>query len=400
MPKNKKTPSKTTITPPKEEKSNLLKKISLFFIVAALAVILIIVLTYTSKAEIYITPAIKSNTISFQAIVSEDAIKNNELPAIKGKVWESDLKGSKKFQVQNTNIEKVGKSKGEIIIINNNTRSQTLVRTTRFLTPDNFLFRLDRTVVIPAKSKIKATVTADKEGIEGDVKPPLRLTIPGLRKNLQDKIYGEVAAPFYGGLIKIGQVTDQEVSSALSRFLEELSEQDQVNFLADYLSQEGSLPSENIDIINKTEIISQQVTPEIGSESDIFTIDLSVKSRGVLFDKSSLINISQNKFINSLPESERFVSIDRSSLNVSLDSIDLENKQAYLTVKITGYSIVNETFIDKNQLKGKSIQQVKDMFSENPQIKKVEVYLNPFWVKKVPQMEKNIFIFVNSPAKE
>ncbi len=400
MPKNKKTPSKATITPPKEEKNNLLKKISLFFIVTALAVILIIVLTYTSRAEIYITPAIKSNTISFRVIVSENTIKNNELPVIKGKIWESNLEGNKQFQVQNTNIEKVGKSKGEIIIINNNTRNQTLVRTTRFLTPDNFLFRLDRTVVIPAQSKIRATVTADKAGIEGDIKPPLRLTIPGLSKSLQDKIYGEVAAPFYGGLIKIGQVTDQEVSSALSKFIEELSEQDQVNFLADYLSQEGSLPSESIDIINNTEIISQQITPEIGSESDIFTIDLSVKSRGVIFDKSSLIKISQNKFINSLPESERFISIDRSSLNVSLDDIDIENKQAYLTVKITGYSIVNETFIDKNQLKGKSIQQIKDMFSDNPQIKKVEVYLNPFWVKKVPQMEKNIFIFINSPAIE
>ncbi len=385
----------------KENNNQILKKISLFFLSVSIIIVSIIAFIYTAKAEIYITPKIKQTTISFDVFISDEETDDQTIPTVKGEIWKSTKEKEKIFQVQNTDIEKTGRAKGEINIINNNTRSQTLVKTTRFLTPDNILFRLDKTVVIPSKGKIKATVTADKEGIKGDIKPPLKLTIPGLRKNLQDKIYGEVTKPFSGGLIKIGKLTEQDINQAVKKTTEEINEQAQIDFLANFFETKKMFPPENTDIVSMAKIIQQEITPEIGSETNEFKIKIKADIEGIIFDKEAILNIAQNKFINSLPKSERFISIDEGSLKISLDTPSNTNqtKHTKLKVQITGFSGINENFINKNYIKGKSKEKIEEEFRNNPQIADIEITLSPIWIRKIPSIEKNINIYINSPVK-
>ena len=85
-----------------------------------------------AKAEIIITPTIKTSQTNFEVIISQ---KSNEL---RGTLMSKEVTVSDKFPVSNTDEEKVGKASGEIKIINEHTTDQTLIATTRFLTPDNF----------------------------------------------------------------------------------------------------------------------------------------------------------------------------------------------------------------------------------------------------------------------
>ena len=77
---------------------------------------------------------------------------------------------------------------GEVIIINNYTKNQPLVATTRLLSPDGKLYRLKETVNVPAGGTVKAAVYADEPKEEMAIGPACRIKFtPKARKNLFTK---------------------------------------------------------------------------------------------------------------------------------------------------------------------------------------------------------------------
>lgn len=121
--------------------------------------------------------------------------------------------------VERDGEERVGYSKGAIEIVNESGSAQTLVATTRFLSEGGVLFRLDGRVVVPARGRAAATVTADQAGPEGDV-PAGRFTIPGLSPSAQLSIYGVADAPTSGGLVVVGAPFTESDAAALRGRLE------------------------------------------------------------------------------------------------------------------------------------------------------------------------------------
>ncbi len=109
--------------------------------------------------------------------------------------------------------ERPGYAKGEVEIVNESGNAQTLVATTRFLSADGVVFRLDARVVVPARGRVKAAFTADQAGPQGDV-PAGRFTIPGLPAATQQVVYGLTSAPTSGGLTYEGApFTEDDLAS-------------------------------------------------------------------------------------------------------------------------------------------------------------------------------------------
>ena len=71
------------------------------------------------------------------------------------------------------------KAGGTVTIINESGSVQPLVATTRLLSKDGVLFRIDTPVNVPAKGQVNVIAHADKPGLSGEI-GPTQFTIPGL----------------------------------------------------------------------------------------------------------------------------------------------------------------------------------------------------------------------------
>ncbi len=86
-------------------------------------------------------------------------------------------------------------AKGTVRIVNHYAKSQTLVKTTRLLTSDGKLYRIDKQVVIPSGGEASVGVYADQVGAAFAI-GPTKFTIPGLWIDLQKLIYAVSDQPF------------------------------------------------------------------------------------------------------------------------------------------------------------------------------------------------------------
>jgi hypothetical protein len=77
---------------------------------------------------------------------------------------------------------------GSVRIINNSSQPQALIRTTRLMTSDNKIYRLNQSIVVPAYEHVMVEVYADAPGSEYAISPT-QFIIPGLDASLQSMIY-------------------------------------------------------------------------------------------------------------------------------------------------------------------------------------------------------------------
>ncbi|MFA7662697.1 MAG: hypothetical protein WCX88_02155, partial [Patescibacteria group bacterium] len=156
----------------------LYKVIALSFV--ALTLVLSLVVLFISSAKTTITIVPKDIDVSaeenIEILLDQDS--PNELQ-ISGKLLETNVELTDIFNVSEGET-KDAPAVGWITIVNNYSKSQPLIATTRFLSTNNVLFRLKNTVTIPAGEKVTAEIYADQPGIAGEI-GPTKFTIPGLR---------------------------------------------------------------------------------------------------------------------------------------------------------------------------------------------------------------------------
>lgn len=164
---------------------------------AALALLSLVLLMINNghKAAITLTPAQADIGMDWDVSVANQAIAEaaTNPNIIAGQVLRASLQSPAPVATTPDS-----KSKGTVVIHNENGRPQTLVATTRFLNEANVLFRLSKEVTVPANGTVSAELVADKPGPTGDVAPG-KMTIPGLSSAMQKKVYGVTDKAFTGG---------------------------------------------------------------------------------------------------------------------------------------------------------------------------------------------------------
>lgn len=374
----------------------VLKKISFIFTGIVIILLLLIVYYFFGRVTITVTPNIKAVTTTFEISVKTevDATDGSMMP---GDIFTNSQSTSQLFSVAEMTEEIPGRAKGKISIINNNSSDQILVETTRFLTPENILFRLDDQVTIPRGSQIIASITADQAGIEGDIKPPLRLTIPGLSQPLQQRIYGQVEELFSGGIIKRGYLAETDLMKAHDTLKRQIEEEFQVNYLSEYFANiTTTTPSVVPDLFANLQIDSVTVDAEVGDLVNEFTYSLITTIEGVAIKKSDLEVIAQSKLKSSLGASEQFIGITPGSFSIKPKEIDTINQIALLEISIAGQSIYTEasSIVDKSKLIGKNEADLISFFSQISGVESIAVNFSPLWVQQVPRIKKNIKILI------
>lgn len=360
-------------------------KIISFFLLLVLAIIFLVLHFALARATIKVVSNRQDTSDNVLVEMQDQSAQNISPESILGKIItvEFEMTATSTASQSTTESAKAG---GYVTIYNNYSESQTLVATTRLLTPDQKLYRLRDRVVVPSASSVQVWAEADQAGDEFVI-GPTTFTIPGLWPDLQTLIYAETKT----GLTKQSQPT----YTATQEDLEALKTKFQSTAKAQALTMINDQLSDNLKISDKRLFMNYETIEStlVGSQTREITLTQKITARGLVFDEADLVNATQNKYLKTLDSDQKLVEFDSQNLTYDIVEINPENSQAILSINVLAtIASAGQAFdIDKDQLVGKTAQQVRE-YLESLNISDAEIKLSPFWVKKVPKIKDHIII--------
>jgi len=353
----------------------------------AVAVILVGVILYfsASKALIEISPKPQDIATDFILDVSADG---DNLNSVNGVLYETEVESEMQSETTGSKSAE-GSSIGKVVLINNRSEDQTLIKTTRLQTQEGVLLRLSDRVVVPANGTIEANVYPDNPAAFSEL-APTSFVIPGLAENLRDKVYAEsktVLKPTGGAQKAVAEVDLQKAKDKLTEIIYEKGIE---NFKKD--EQRSDLVMLVVDKQN----ISEKPEAKVGDIRDNFNYVMKLKV--------TLLGLEQQKIVEKAGESLKKAMINGLDLinlytdrfTYTVQSFDAKEKTAKVKVHVEGAAVIksdNEIF-DKQKLSGLSPKGVELYLSNFPEIESVKVQLTPFWVSTVPKSPEHVEIVI------
>jgi len=370
----------------------LYRKIAVSFIF--LTLILIAVIFYFSfvKVTIILEPnqeRVSSNFI-FDVNNEGKSVENSANSAVNGVVEAMVIEDEGIYP--STGETTIGEQVvGKVKIINNYTKNQPLVATTRLLTPDNKLFRIEKTVNVPAGGSIEVEIYADKPSQEMAIEPS-KFIIPGLWAGLQDIVYAESYEKFeYAQKIEkyiiqsdidnaIFDLKKKLVAKAKKEVNEKFNDYDQVLFEID----ENSIVSD--------------ADGKVKDKVDEFNVSVRASVLVVAFNDEKIVNLAEQKFILVLQENREVVEFNKDDIVYTLNNYDKEAKSASINATFEGKAGVKDgtKIIEIEKILGLNEKQLEVYLSSISEISSFEVRFFPSFVKKVPKLVDRINIEVKN----
>ena len=361
------------------------KKTAIGFLSLAIALLLAIAYVSFSRATITVIPRETDESVELYAEVRTEPTEGE----VEGENKTISLEGERIEAISVETHEVPAKATGTVKLINDWSKSQHLVATTRLLSKEGVLFRLKKSVTVLAKGSLAAEVYADKTGKEGNL-APTSFTIPGLIKNLQKQIYATSIAPMSGGVIMKVGVGQGDVDRAA----EEIAKQIMENGMAE-IKKMWELGLGNAEIYQK-KFLSIESNPPPGSDAKSFKVKAKVQVTGIRYDKEKLYALAEAKLKQKAGADEEMVSVDRDNFTVEVSKIDTETNIATLKAKLTGkFSITEKSqILDPDQLVGLTKSSVESYLRGFHAIESAEVKISPFWLQRLPNLKDRIKIKV------
>lgn len=293
------------------------------------------------------------------------------------------------------------KATGELYIYNEYSSSpQTLVKTTRFETPDGKIYRLDDRVIVPGvtvdggvitPSYIKVSVTADKSGETYNIQPDLDevWNIPGFKEaGLMERYRGFYAKPvsaMTGGYMGTAFVpTENDISEARKKVVAALRN----SLLAQMLVVE----SRELQLLEGSErfaVLRDEIKIDTG-EAGTFRFFAEAEMQRIVFQESVLVNTLLDSLVSPLDYDFRIIEKDFTYQDI-LPDWDVGS----LTFVVAGSFYVEpdvESSTIKAQLLNQDEMMIRSIIFTIPGLKKANISLWPFWVKRVPNNSEKVTV--------
>ncbi len=305
-----------------------------------------------------------------------------------------------------TGSENKGNPASGFITIYNYTKTiKGLIPETRFVSPDELVFRIKEEVLIsparagssgslvPGRSRIK--VVADTGGEAGNLLVDTKLTIPGLGSTGVDLVFAKSTDPFTGG-------TDDKVKIVSQEDIELARESISKNVFLDTELELTELVNKKTDLIIpliQNDVIDSIPSVAAGAKREAFDLKIQVRSWTLLPDKNQLENIISNTVNNIIPSNRSLTPQTLKGARVVMDNADFLMHTIDFSVEIDGL-IVSK--LDKSEISGsisnRSPADATKMIESIPEIMSHKIVVWPFWVKRLPILENNIkinFSYIN-----
>lgn len=386
-----------------------LAKILFIFFVVSSACIAIIAFFVLPKAQIKVAPKTEPMTSEFDLVIDEGSeTVDLEAKRIPGQLVTIEEESEKK-KFEATGQKDIGnKAEGEVVIFNKfSSDPQRLVKGMRFVTSEGKVFNLTNDTEVPGAEvrlgktvpgKTKAILSAESPGVDYNIEPS-HFTILDLPQNQQKDIYAESESNFSGGTSKMVKIVSEEnINKAKNQLSAETTEKVLNKFYAQ-AEKESKMFFKDTLVSKELEV---KTDAEVGSEKENFEMQLKLAVSTLLFEKKSLSEVILNYLEAQIPQ-EKFLtneSLDE-GISFKINHFDIQEKKekeeyfskiaARVTIKKKlAYRFDEERL--KRDLVGKTKEEAEKIILGYPNIVGAEVSFWPFWVKKVPYLEKKIEI--------
>ncbi len=368
----------------------------------------IVIIASTIYLALFVLPKVNL-TLVFQkipwnfdgSVVVDDKLKETSVSGteirIKGESLSEKKNMTASYPASGTKlIEK--KATGKLVVYNAYSSSkQSLVKDTRFATPDGKIFRLDKSVTIPGASienakivpsSVEVTVTADKPGIEYNIPPTSRFRIPGFQGTAKyDGFYGESKEAMTGGFVGEVKVPTEDDSAKAKTEVHKSLEDSLTTQIAVSLPKDIKvLPSAREFVISKEDI------DEVAGEDGKFKITSYAEVKILGFREEDLLSA-----LGNLAASDTKLDLMRLDYTLDYGEPRVDFSYGRLSAAISFKSNWARKFdVEdfKKSIRGKSELDLKSKILGLPGIRSGEVKLWPFWVRSAPSDLKNIKVDV------
>jgi hypothetical protein len=375
--------ARPTLPPRQQTSTPSMKRIVVSFFIAVIAVVLLIFYYTLPRAVVTIETEPSNEVMEAVLNVSDPASANGIL----GIISQTELSQTKNFSASAAG-EKEDKASGMVTLINNTNSGQSLIATTRLLSTQGILFRLQKTITVPAGGKVTAPVIADLAG-EASAIPATKFTLPGLRASLREKIYAESSEPMRRAEKPGNKVTELDLEQAKKTLTDALVPQ-----ILSKLREQLPADKKTLTVAYTTETPKSESTVPAGTAKSNFDYTVTIKVTAVFYDSTTLREKALAKLQNDETLGRKILTLEEQSLAVSVGDLASDLKSATLKLKFLAQVTVTnlEMMFKKIDLLGRTPAEVKNYFSNMPGVKNVETKLSPFWVKSVPTLESHVIL--------
>jgi hypothetical protein len=377
----------------KPKSISLYKKIAFTFIV--LTLLLVGAVCYFSFVNLTITITPTEERISDNMMVNIYDKSQEGIGALSG----SDVVGAvevldiqKEGTYQSTGEEIVGKEiRGRVEIINNYSQNQPLVETTRLLSPNNKLYRIEETVNVPAGGSVEVGIYSEEPSPEMAI-GPTEFTIPGLWAGLQDEIYAKSVEGFTYKTPKRIFIQETDIDRAISDLKQKLRDDIEHRFANGYKGYKHVVYSIEEDSV------SVEMDKEAGEESEDFNIAIEAKIDIVAFDNDKIVDIAKKRLVARLPGDKRLSDFNKDNMNYSINNFNFNDKVATVDVNFNGKMVLaeNSQIIDRKKILGLNKEQLKDYLNSFDQIESYKINFTPSFIDEAPTLVDRIKVKIQN----
>lgn len=369
-------PTEESPAPRKRKRSS--KKGLLFGSLVCLVLIGLAAFSLRSGATLAYIP--KTEVLSFDgdSYIAYQTAEKGQLPFSVIK-----LSSDKSIDAPATGEETVSeKARGQVVIYNEQSSSQPLVKTTRLETEDGKIYRIEEDVVIPAKGSLEVTAAADQAGAAYNI-PLSDFTIPGFKGTAKfGVVYARSKTPMTGGFTG----TRKKVSETdLVKAKTEL----EASLKSELLSQARAQMPEDFVLFPNLASITYEMLPVENSGGSNAKVTERGNLSAVIFKKSELASFLVSKKSQADMGTSRVEIADFSNLDIAESGgspTDLLKADS-LKVSVTGAA--NARFITDEaslatDLAGVPKTGVDAVLADYPSIESATSVVRPFWKSAFP----------------
>lgn len=372
---------------------NMYRKLAFVFIV--LTIVLVAGVFYFSFPGLKITLSPQAEKVSDSLaaeVYDPDKKEASSLSgsAIAGTIEEVTVREEKTFQ--STGARTIGKEiEGEVRIINNYSQEQPLVETTRLLSPEEKLYRIEEEVVVPAGGSKKVEVYTEEPSPEMAI-GPTEFTIPGLWAGLQDDVYAESEEEFKYRVKVQRYVQQSDIDKALEKIRSSLKQKVEDKFGDGYKDNDKAVFSIQQDTVTTT------VKAEAGEEKDEFTASIEAKVNVVAFNSNNMADLASKKITASIPDNRKLSRFNKGKMSYSIEEFDVGTGVATINSSLEGEAIVREdsSIIDKDKIVNLNKEQLKSYLQDMEGIKDYKLEFSPSFIQRVPDLGDRIEVDIKT----
>lgn len=383
-------PDKTTL------KFSIYRRIAVSFVVLTTALLGIIIYFSIGKAVISIVPIPRATEVALAIPIRPGVPGTPGEAVLAGAIESVDVEVSETVTATEAREVPV-QVRGTVTLINISGRAQALVATTRLLTPENVLFRIQKNVNVPAGGRIAVEALADKPGREGEI-APTTFTIPGLPSYRQREVYAESTEAMTGGVTTDLAITDEDISAARKKIEEKLKTA-AIEKL-DASAGVGSFQPYSLTLTSTTET-HENFTGGEGRDAQVgAVIRVKAQATAARFDERQLFDILRDGIARTVPQFHAVHQLDYTTLSVTTTEHNPDGS-GVVRASITAWSILDSKTPALNPERFVSVtpNDIRAALAELPDIKEVNIRLFPLWAKRTPQLKENIEVRVEEPAQ-